>query len=370
VKVLAKLRRGVVELAAGDECLYAEPTFFQRAYLLWTFRNFRRLSVRVLNDRQRQIVERLSQAAHSTEAKKINPELVIGRAEFAKLPAKKPLEWVIVPQTRDTHVALSRTARPRRAHQLATLPRTLARQVAKALSNHPSRQVRSHARYSLVVTLALASLVIISGAVAERLWINHAKPSVPIGAPLAVDAPARTDTVTGIQPTSLFVTPMAVTNTNAPTPASPAALQLSPQSTTATSSKIKPVIPVAESATADEGLRDTGAITTSNRLRVNLAPRSVIYPAIPNSGLSSKGKKQILVKALINANGVVDDVQVSGQTPNLATAIAKTVKQWRYQPYLLNGQAVEVETRMIFTVLGPDAITVRFLLASENPENN
>jgi len=370
VKVLSKLRRGVVELAAGDECLYAEPTFFQRAYLLWTFRNFRRLSVRVLNDRQRQIVERLSQAAHSTEAKKINPELVIGRAEFAKLPARKPLEWVMGPQIGDTHLALSRTARPRRVHQLATLPRTLARQVAEALANRPSKQIRSHARYSLVMTLAFASLVVISGAVAQRLWINHAKRSVSTVAPLASDAPARTDTVTGIQPTSLVVTPMAVTNTNAPTPASPAALQLSPQTTTATSRKINPVTPVAEPVTADEGLRDIEAITTSNRLRVSLAPWSVIYPAIPNSGLSTKGKKQILVRALINANGVVDDVQVPGQTPNLATAIAKTVKQWRYQPYLLNGQAVEVETRMIFTVLGPDAITVRFLPASEGPDNN
>ena len=107
----------------------------------------------------------------------------------------------------------------------------------------------------------------------------------------------------------------------------------------------------------------------STRLRVFLAPRSVIYPAIPNSGAMVDEKKHILVKAIVNPEGTVDDVQVPGQVPSLARAIAKTVKQWRYQPYVLNGQPVEVETHMIFTVLGPDAITVRFLPPGENPAN-
>jgi periplasmic protein TonB len=34
---------------------------------------------------------------------------------------------------------------------------------------------------------------------------------------------------------------------------------------------------------------------------------------------------------------------VSGH-PMLAPAAINAVKQWRYKPYLLNGQAVEVET--------------------------
>jgi len=86
--------------------------------------------------------------------------------------------------------------------------------------------------------------------------------------------------------------------------------------------------------------------------------------------LSGNGKKQILVKALVNASGTVDDVQVPGQAAAVAITVAKTVRQWRYQPYLLNGQPVEVETHMIFTVLGPDTITVRFLPAVENPASD
>ena len=89
MKVLAKLRRGVIEIAAGNDCFYAEPSFLQCAYLLWTFRNFRRLSIHVLNPRQRQIVERLSEVAYIRDSKRINPALVIGRAEFSALPPSK-----------------------------------------------------------------------------------------------------------------------------------------------------------------------------------------------------------------------------------------------------------------------------------------
>jgi len=123
------------------------------------------------------------------------------------------------------------------------------------------------------------------------------------------------------------------------------------------------------SVLADEAIVNTAA-DTSSRLRVFLAPRRVIYPSIPDSGLSGNEKKQIFVKAIVNGEGMVDDVQVPGQASVLATAIAKTVRQWRYEPYMRNGQAVEVETHMIFTVLGPDAITVRFLPANENAANN
>jgi len=99
VKLLAKLRHGVVEICAGDECRYAEPTLLQRAYLLWTLRNFRRLSVRVLNPRQRQIIERLSDFAHRADAKGMNSALVIGRAELGAFPLHRPPRPWLLPRS-------------------------------------------------------------------------------------------------------------------------------------------------------------------------------------------------------------------------------------------------------------------------------
>jgi len=369
MKVLAKLRRGVIEITARDECLYADPTFLQRAYLLWTFRNFRRLSVRVLNDRQRWMVERLAGAAHSTEIKKINSELVIGRAEFAKLPVPKQLEWISVPQIRETPLLVSRKRRSLNLHELATLPRAMTERAAQALAYRP-KLIRSYSQYSLVLTFALASLVIMSGAVAQRLWVGHAKQRVSTGAPLRQAASARADAAKEILHLRSVAAPMPVRDNTVTKPASPAALLLSPPAISANISNIKTVTLMAEPVGTDGTNSKSGETATSSRLRVYLAPRRVIYPSIPNSGFSANGNKQILVKALINAEGVVDDVQVPGEAPNLAATIAKTVRKWQYQPYLLNGQAVEVETRMIFTVLGPDAITVRFLPANENPAND
>ena len=363
MKVLAKLRRGVLEIAAGGECLYADPTFLQRAHLVWTFRNFRRLSVSVLNERQRQLVERLCHSAHTAETKRISPELIIGRAEFVKLPPRKPLETVIVRQLGETPHAAARIGRLRSVGPLTKLPRDVARHAAEVFANFPVRQTRSRARYSLVLTLGFASLVIISAAVGQRLWINHAKASPSATTLIQPSTPKQLKTVVGTQPIVVAFVP-ATADTVSSKPASPAALQVS-QQTLASSNNVKAVTPAPLPVKTETEPSTTDANASPSRLRVFLAPRSVIYPSLPNSGSSDNGKRQILVKALVNANGTVDDVQVPGQSPSLATAVAKTVRQWRYEPYLLNGQAVEVETRMIFTVLAPDAITVRFLAAND-----
>lgn len=364
MKLLAKLRRGVIELAAQDECLYAQPSFLQRAYLLWTFRNFRRLSVRVLNDRQRRMVERLAEMAHDAKTQKINPQLVIGRAEFAKLPAPKQLEWISIPQIRETPLPVPRKRRTLNLQQLATFPRAITERAARALA-HRRQPIRIHARYSSGFIFVLGSLVIISGAVAQRLWIGHAKQLVSTAAPLQPAARQRTDAANENQALAQGAAPISVPDHSIEKPASPAALLLSPPATSALPSKINAVSSVAEPPKRDEVISKAAEVTTTSRLRVSLAPRTVIYPSIPGSGASANGKRQILVKALINSQGVVDDVEVPGETPKLAAAIARTVRKWQYQPYLLNGQAVDIETRMVFTVLGPDAITVRFLPAND-----
>jgi outer membrane biosynthesis protein TonB len=67
------------------------------------------------------------------------------------------------------------------------------------------------------------------------------------------------------------------------------------------------------------------------------------------------------VRAIVNSEGSVAEVLVPGQDPRLTAAVTRAVKKWQYQPYLLNGQPTEVETLMMFTVLGQDTISVRFL---------
>ena len=55
-----------------------------------------------------------------------------------------------------------------------------------------------------------------------------------------------------------------------------------------------------------------------------------------------------------STNGGIENLQLVSGHPMLVPAAIAAVKQWRYKPYLLNGQPVEVET----------TITVIFALTS------
>src|SRR5438270_6744339 len=348
----------MIEIAAGNDCFYAEPSFLQCAYLLWTFRNFRRLSVQVLNPRQRQIVERLSEVAYVRDSKRINPALVIGRAEFpAPPPSKRRGPVVLQPELQTQHAA-SGTAALRSVTLLTKLRRVLARYSAARTVAPVLRRRRSYARYSLVLSLAGASLVIITGAVGQRLWINRSKSARLPAESSASSLPfasQQASSATKPQPIAQASLPTAHADIT-PIPKGPvaaAALHVSPPTISAPAARIETITP-AKVTYAKVVPLNAEAGAANAPLRVFLAPRNVIYPSIPISGSPAGEKRSILVKAIVNTRGTVDHVQVPGGGPNLAAAIAKTVRQWRYQPYVLNGQPVAVETRMVFTVLGPD----------------
>jgi protein TonB len=79
-----------------------------------------------------------------------------------------------------------------------------------------------------------------------------------------------------------------------------------------------------------------------------------VEPIYPKIALSARIQGQVLLRAVINKNGEVTELQVISGHPMLIPAAVEAVKQWRYRPYLLNGEAVEVET----------TITVTFNIAS------
>lgn len=62
------------------------------------------------------------------------------------------------------------------------------------------------------------------------------------------------------------------------------------------------------------------------------------------------GTVELLV--LVGRDGRVESVQVLSGSPLLASSAKAAVEQWRYRPTILDGQAVEVETR----------VTVHFVL--------
>ncbi|HYG98263.1 MAG TPA: energy transducer TonB [Terriglobales bacterium] len=78
-----------------------------------------------------------------------------------------------------------------------------------------------------------------------------------------------------------------------------------------------------------------------------------VKPTYPSLAKQARIQGQVVLQAVIGKDGKVQNLQVVSGHPMLAGAALDAVKQWRYKPYFLNGEPVEVETN----------ITVNFSLA-------
>jgi protein TonB len=65
------------------------------------------------------------------------------------------------------------------------------------------------------------------------------------------------------------------------------------------------------------------------------------YPAI---AVAAGIRGTVFLAATISKTGMIENLRVVGGPPMLAPAAAEAVRTWRYRPYLLNGEPVEVET--------------------------
>ena len=76
-----------------------------------------------------------------------------------------------------------------------------------------------------------------------------------------------------------------------------------------------------------------------------------LYPAIAKSARISGS---VILAATISKNGTIENLRLVSGHPMLVPAAMDAVKQWRYRPYLLNGDPVEVETSITvnFTIGG------------------
>ena len=79
-----------------------------------------------------------------------------------------------------------------------------------------------------------------------------------------------------------------------------------------------------------------------------------VEPSYPPLARAARVQGEVMLTAVINVNGEIENLQLVSGHPMLVPAAISAVKQWRYKPYLLNGQPVEVET----------TVTVIFSLSS------
>lgn len=69
-----------------------------------------------------------------------------------------------------------------------------------------------------------------------------------------------------------------------------------------------------------------------------------VEPVYPKTAILINLQGEVRLHAIIARDGTIQSLSVTNGHPMLAQAALDAVRQWRYRPYVLNGQAVEVET--------------------------
>lgn len=81
----------------------------------------------------------------------------------------------------------------------------------------------------------------------------------------------------------------------------------------------------------------------AERMKVHADP-----PKYPREAREKGIQGDVIVRATIDTKGHISEVEVVSGDPMLADAALKALKHWKYLPYVLNGQPVEVETTIRF----------------------
>jgi periplasmic protein TonB len=85
------------------------------------------------------------------------------------------------------------------------------------------------------------------------------------------------------------------------------------------------------------------------RVPAQVAEANLIHdvaPQYPPEAGRQRIEGTVVLTAVIGKDGIVRDVRVESGLPLLAQAAIEAVKQWRYKPYLVNGEPIEVDSHI------------------------
>jgi protein TonB len=90
-------------------------------------------------------------------------------------------------------------------------------------------------------------------------------------------------------------------------------------------------------------------VATPQRVRVSTGVATgllikKVTPNYPQLAKQARIQGTVVLQAEISKDGTIQNLQLISGHPMLAPAAIEAVRQWRYKPYLLNGEPVAVET--------------------------
>jgi periplasmic protein TonB len=107
----------------------------------------------------------------------------------------------------------------------------------------------------------------------------------------------------------------------------------------------------ADQASPPPAASDTAEQAVPQRVRVSSGVAQgllikKVNPKYPEDAREQRIQGVVLLRARINKDGDIADLQLISGHPLLAPAAIKAVKKWKYRPYMLKGEPVEVETQI------------------------
>lgn len=99
-------------------------------------------------------------------------------------------------------------------------------------------------------------------------------------------------------------------------------------------------------AATDTATPKTGAAiqVPSDKIVANLDHK--VQPVYPPEAKKARVQGKVVLAAVIGKDGIIENLRVVSGPKKLQESALDAVKQWTYKPYLLNGEPVEVETKI------------------------
>jgi len=374
-----KIRSGLVELRTKNGLVYVHPSFSERLYLLWTFRNFHRLPVEVLNQHQRQLIERLSETAVVAKPGPVPRSSLIGSVEnvdFALSDGRAAAStgklvrmntpWTLIGKAAGSDAVPTQTRRPNPTDQLIHFPgkSRSAQGIPK-----PDLDVKAQAQPQKPRARRLPQILVYHG---SGKWLGV---GLLLAGCLALVRFYRGDERT---PPSRPVPQAAIKalHPSSMTSLSPSIAQPENVPSFVPAQKVKPAKAMAVDSVFSQSAGDTKTPAESTKSVVskatlaNPAPLDTVqrphisewpeagfsYPIAPSPNLTGT----VLLKAVIGMDGTVTSIDILSGNRSLASAAAEAVRHWRYPPHKINGIPSEAETNIVIDFRGNDAVSVSF----------
>jgi hypothetical protein len=343
-------RAQLLELRTDSGTLYVCPSRWQRLRLLWTFRHFHVLPQQVLSRRDQHLIEKLSRSAVIIPAQPVPRNAVLGVVEKPRVKPMGTAPQVVTMRTKRKAPSPVRPLIPGLPtpghHQRLFIDRPVPEYRGPAATNRgvPFRQ------WGAVAGLTAVCLLVI---VAKFFVISPPTKTAQNKKTLTPSAPVTQSAIRALPPAA----PLPAIEKPRHRPAPP---QL-PAGTTVTRHAEPLTSPLERSISPDTS---AAVLTKSVSIAPSVRDQRLFVSELPQGHFAApimadpNQVGELHLKALIAADGSVEDVTVVSGDPKLAKAGIRAVRRWHYNPYEASATQAERETLINMKFFGQDAVSV------------